>query len=90
MLVLFKLETEGKINFPVTWFVTQRKLSLIFTKALLFPNKTAYFWNDSHGSYKNADRNSNFHLTKFLKMTFSRQPMRAGAEIKVSVGLANK
>ena len=35
--------------------VTQSKLSLIFTKTLLFPQKTAYFLNGSHESYNNAD-----------------------------------
>ena len=45
------LETEGKITLLVTFiqrFVTQSKLSLIFTKTLLFPHKTAYFSNNSH------------------------------------------
>ena len=61
------LETEGKIKLLVTfiqWFVTQSKLSLIFTKALLFPHKTVYFSNNSHNAYKNADGNSNFRITK--------------------------
>ena len=56
------LETEGKINLLVTfvqWFVTQSKLSLIFTQMLLFPYKTAYFWmtDTIHG-------NSKFYITK--------------------------
>ena len=41
------LETQGKINLLVTfiqWFVTQSKLSLVFTEMLLFPHKTAYFF----------------------------------------------
>ena len=45
------LETEGKISLLVTFiqrFVTQCKLSLISTKTLLFPHKTAYFLNNSH------------------------------------------
>ena len=45
------LETEGKINLLVNfmqWFVTQSKLSLIFTDALLYPRKTAYYLNDWH------------------------------------------
>ena len=40
------LETEGKINFLLTsiqWFFTQKKVSLILTKTLSFPQKTAYF-----------------------------------------------
>ena len=52
------LENEDKIDLLVTfiqWFVTQSKLYLIFTEALLFLHKTAYFFNDRHGSYKNAD-----------------------------------
>ena len=63
----FNLETEGKINLPVTfmqWFVTQSKLSLIFTKTLLLPHIAAYFSNYSHDAYKNADGNSNFYVTK--------------------------
>ena len=50
------IETEGNINLLLTfiqWFVTQSNLSLIFTKTLLFPHKTVYFSNGSHGSYKN-------------------------------------
>ena len=61
------LEIEGKISLLVTFiqrFVTQSKLSLIFTKTLLFPNKTAYFLNNSHNAYKNADGNSKFNVTK--------------------------
>ena len=72
------LEIEGKISLLVTfiqWFVTQSKLSLIFTKTLLFPHKTAYFSNNSHNAYKNAD---------------GKQPVIAKDEIKVSVILANK
>ena len=45
------LETEGKISLLVTFiqrFIVQSKLSLIFTKTLLFPHKTAYFWNNLH------------------------------------------
>ena len=48
-------ETEGKIYLLVTFiqrFVTQSKLSLIFTERLLFPHKTAYFLSDRHDSYK--------------------------------------
>ena len=61
------LEIEGKISLLVTFiqrFVTQNKLSLIFTKALLFPHKTAYFSHNSHNAYKNADGNSKFNTTK--------------------------
>ena len=70
------LETADKINLLVAfikWFVTQSKLSLIFTKTLLFPYKTACFLNESHDSFKNADSNSEFHITKlipFWKFTF--------------------
>ena len=64
------LETEGKINLQVTFthsFVTQSKLSLIFTKTQLFSHKTAYFLTDSLGSYyKTADGNSKFHITKLI------------------------
>ena len=43
------LVTEGKIVLLVTfiqWFVTQSKISLMFTETLLFAHKTAYFLND--------------------------------------------
>ena len=55
------LETKGKAYLLVTFiqqFVTKSKLSLVFTETLLFPHKTAYFLNDRHDSYKNADVNS--------------------------------
>ena len=61
------LETEGKVILLVTFihrFVTQGKLSLIFTSTLLFPHKTAYILNNSHGAYKNAVDNSKFNITK--------------------------
>ena len=61
------LEIEGKISLLVTFiqrFVTQSKLSLIFTKTLLFPHTTAYFSNNSHNVYKNADDNTKFNITK--------------------------
>ena len=63
------LETESKINLLVTftqWFVTHNNLSLVFTKTLLFQHKTSYFSNESHDSYKNADVNSKFHITKLI------------------------
>ena len=81
------LETEGKISLLVTYiqrFVTQCKLSLIFTKRLLLPRKTAYFLNNSHNAYKNADGNSKFiYITKSnpWKMTFWKQPVLAKDEI---------
>ena len=89
------LETEGKISLLVTFiqrFVTQSKLSLIFTKTLLFPHKTAYFSNNSHNAYKNADGNSKFNITKLnaWKLTFWKQLVIAKDDIKVSVILANK
>ena len=64
----FNLKTESKINLLVTFkqqFVTQSKL-------FLFPHKTDYFSNNSHGAYKNLDDNSKFHITKLntLKLTF--------------------
>ena len=62
MLVYLYLETEGKINLLVTfiqWFVTQSKLSPIFTKTLLFPHETAYF-GMTPDSYENADCSSKF------------------------------
>ena len=61
------LETEVKISWLLTLiqrFVTQSKLSIIFTKTLLFPHKTAYFLSDSHNAYKNADGNTKFNITK--------------------------
>ena len=62
------LETGGKISLLVAFiqrFVTQNKLSLIFTKTLLFPHETAYFSHNSHNAYKNADGNSKFNIPKF-------------------------
>ena len=61
------LETEDKINSLVTlisWLLTQSKQSLILTKTLCFPHKSAYFLNDWHDSYKNADGNSKFRISK--------------------------
>ena len=55
------LESEGKISLLVPFiqrFLTQSKLSLIFTKTLLLPNKTANFLNNLHDAYKNADGKS--------------------------------
>ena len=52
------LETEGKISLLVTFiqrFVKESKPSIIFTKTLLFPHKTAYFPNKSHHAHKNAE-----------------------------------
>ena len=47
-------------------FVTQSKLSLIFTETLLFSHKTAYFLNDRHDSYKNTDGNSKAYIAKLI------------------------
>ena len=61
------LEIEGKISLLVTFiqrFDTQSKLTLIFTKTILFPHKTAYFSNKSYKAYKNAGGNSKFNVTK--------------------------
>ena len=86
-------ETEGKSNLLVTFiqrFVTQSKLSLIFTNFhAIFPHKTAYFSNNSHDPLKNA-HDSKFHITKLnsWKLTFRKQPIIAGDEIKVNVILA--
>ena len=55
------VETEGKISLLVTFikqFATQSKLSLIFTKKLLFPQETAYLSSHSHDAFKSADGNS--------------------------------
>ena len=45
-------------------FVPQSKLSVIFTKTLLFPHKAAYVSNNLYDSYKNADDNSKFSITR--------------------------
>ena len=73
-------------------FVKESKLSLIFSKTLLFPHKTAYFSNNSHDAYKNAHDSSKFNITKLnpWKLTFWKQTVIAEDEIKVSVILANK
>ena len=63
------IKTEGNINLLVTfiqWFATQSNVSPIFTKTLLFPHKTAYILNESYGSYKDADSNSKFYITKLI------------------------
>ena len=60
-------EIEVKISLLVSfiqWFVTPSKLSLIFTKTLLFTHKTTHFSNNSHNAYKNVDGNSKFNITK--------------------------
>ena len=89
------LEIEGKISLLVTFkqrFFTQSKLSLKFTKLLLFPHKTAYFSNNSHNAYKNADCSSEFNITNLnpWRLTFGKQPVIGKDEIKVSVFVANK
>ena len=89
------LETESKISLLVNFiqrFVAQSKLSLIFTKTLLFPNKTAYFSNNSHNAYKNADVNSKFNISKLnsSKIDFLETTGNSKDEIKVSVILAYK
>ena len=73
-------------------FVTQNKLSLSFTKTLLFPDKTAYFSNNSYNLHNNADGNTKCNITKSnpWKLTFSLQWVIVKDEIKVSVILANK
>ena len=88
------LEIEGKISLVVTFkqrFFTQSKLSLKFTK-LLFPHKTAYFSNNSHNTYKNADCNSKFNITNLnpWRLAFGKQPVIGKDEVKVSVFLGNK
>ena len=70
------LETKCKAYLLITFiqrFVTKSKLSLIFTETLLFPHKTAYFLNEQHDSYKNADGNLKSYGTKlipFSQLTF--------------------
>ena len=67
-------------------FVKQSKLSLIFTETLLFPDERAYFLNDRHDPYKNADGNLNSYITKLIpytKLIFWKQPIIAEDEIKV-------
>ena len=86
-------ETEDKTNFLVSFiqrFVTQSKLSLIFTKTLHF-HITAYFLNNPHDALKNAD-DSKFHVTKLnpWKLIFRKQPIITGDEIKVIVILTTK
>ena len=74
------------------WFeVIIEKLSVIFIKTLLYPYKTAHFSNNSHNTYKNADGNSKFNITKLnlRKLTFWKQPAGTGKRW-VSVILANK
>ena len=89
------LQIEGKISLLVTFilrFVTQSKLSLIFSRALLFQDKAACFSNNSHDAYKNVCGNSKLDITKLnpWKLTFWKQRIIAEEEIKVSVILANE
>ena len=74
------LESEGKISLLVPFiqrFLTQSKLSLIFSKTLLLPHKTAYFLNNLHDAYKNADGKSKFILSKhFLVFKTSTSSIR--------------
>ena len=67
------LEIEGKISLVVAFkqrCFTQSKLSLKFTKLLLFPHKTAYFSNNSDNAYENADCNWKFHITNLNPWSF--------------------
>ena len=76
------LEIDGKVSLLVTFiqgFVTQSKLSLIFTKTLLLTHKKAYFSNNLHNAHKNADGNSKLNL---LKLLFWKQSVIAKDEIK--------
>ena len=80
------LKIEGKNYLLITFMqrlVTQSKLSLIFTETLLFPHKTAYFLNDQHDSYKNADGNSKSY--PFAQLPFWKQPIIGRDEIKVAL-----
>ena len=59
----------------------------------IFPNKKAYFSNNSaNNAYKNVDGNPKFHITKLnpRKSYFLKQPIMAEAEINFSVTPANK
>ena len=89
------LEIEGKISLVVAfkqWYFTQSKLSLKFTKLLLFPHKTAYFSNNSDNAYENADCNWKFHITNLnpWRLAFGKQPLIGKDEVKASVFVANK
>ena len=67
------LKIEGKISLLVTFiqrFVTQSKLSLIFTKTLLLTDKRAYFSNNLHNAYKNADGNPKFKYNQVKSLKF--------------------
>ena len=85
----FFLETEGKVSLLVTFiqqFVAKSKVSLIFTKTLLFLHKTTYFLNNSYDAYNNANGNSEFNITKL-------NPWKLSVILcclKLSVILANK
>ena len=67
------LETECKaylLVFFIQRFVTKSKLSQNYTETL-FPHKTAYFLNDRHDPYKNADGNTNSYRTKLIPFSQS-------------------
>ena len=60
-------------NFYTTVYYTKQVVPNFHWNATLFPQKTAYFLNDRHGSYKNVDGNSKPYITKlipFSKLTF--------------------
>ena len=68
------LEIDGKVSLLVTFiqgFVTQSKLSLIFTKTLLLTHKKAYFSNNLHNAHKNADGNSKFKFNQVKSLKFN-------------------
>ena len=87
------LETEGKINLLVTFiqrFVTQSKLSLIFTKTLYFHIKQPIF-RITHMTHSRMQMTQSF-ITKLnhWKLIFRKQPIIAVDEIKVNVILTTK
>ena len=88
------LKTEGKINLLGTFiqrFVMQSKLSLTFTKTLYFHIKQPTFritsWRTQECRWLKVT-----YITKLnpWKLTYWKQPIIAGDEIKVNVVLGTK
>ena len=66
-----------------TTVCTQSKLSLLFTKTILFPHKTANISNNSHNKDNNGDGNTKFIITRLCpsQLNFRKQLVIAKDEI---------
>ena len=85
------LETEDKTNLLLNFihrFVKQSKLFLIFTNTLYFHIKQLIFWI-THMTHSTMPMTQILTLNPW-KLTFRKQSIIAGDEIKDSVIVANK